>query len=136
MALAFTEDQIFLLILSIIFLVVVIVVVVEWRKVAISKNKVLLVEKQAELKKIELVEKDLEAKRVNESLTDLSKEDQERLQQIRVNTSEIVGKVSLLNTEVNERVEQLEAKSELLKLQKLADKLDKKEQEIENSLKK
>lgn len=132
----FTQDQLVLLILSVIFLIVVIVVVVEWRKVSESKNNIKLLEKKAELKKIELVEKDLESKRRKESLTELSEDDQNKLNDIRLNTSEIIGKVGLLSTEVNERVEQLEAKSELLKLQKLAKELDKKEAEIEKSLKK
>ncbi|OED29707.1 hypothetical protein [Methanosphaera sp. WGK6] len=136
MVIAFTEDQIFLLALAIIFLIAIIVIVVEWRKSAVSRNNVTLLERQMELKKIELVEKDLENKRMKENMSELSKEDQEKLQQIRINTSEIMGKVGLLSTEVNERVEQLEAKSELLKLQKLAEKLDKKEAEIEKSLKK
>ncbi|WP_455645717.1 hypothetical protein [Methanosphaera sp.] len=136
MAIAFTEDQIFLLVLAVIFLIAIIVIVVEWRKSAVSRNNVTLLERQMELKKIELVEKDLENKRMKENMSELSKEDQEKLQQIRINTSEIMGKVGLLSTEVNERVEQLEAKSELLKLQKLAEKLDKKEAEIEKSLNK
>ena len=66
-------------------------------------------------------------------MSDLSEEDQERLRQIRINTAEIIGKVGLLNTEVTEKVEQLEAKSELLKLQKLSEQLSKKEEEIEKS---
>ena len=69
-------------------------------------------------------------------MSDLSEEDQERLRQIRINTAEIIGKVGLLNTEVTEKVEQLEAKSELLKLQKLSEQLSKKEEEIEKALKK
>ena len=44
--------------------------------------------------------------------------------------------MGLLNTEVTEKVEQLEAKSELLKLQKLSEQLSKKEEEIEKALKK
>lgn len=136
MHIAFTEEQIMIMILSLLFVIAVIVIVIEWRKNSVSRNNVLLLEKQTELKKIELVEKDLENKRRKENMSDLSKEDQEKLQQIRLNTAEIMGKVGLLSTEVNEKVEQLEAKSELLKLQKLTEKLDKKEQEIEKSLKK
>ncbi len=136
MNIPFSGDQIILLVLAVIFLIAVIVIVVEWRKSSVSRNNVLLLEKQTELKKIELVEKDLENKQRKESISELSEEDQERLRQIRINTSEIMGKVSLLSTEVNEKADQLEAKSELLKLQKLSEKLDKKEQEIERSLKK
>ena len=135
MDMIFTQDQLLLLILSVIFLIIVIVVVVEWRKATESRNSIILLEKKAELKKIELVEKDLDSKRMKESLTELSEEDQEKLKNIRANTSEIMGKVGLLSSEVNEKVEQLEAKSELLKLQKLAKELEKKEAELEKSLK-
>lgn len=135
MAISFTTDQIMIIVLALIFLIAIIVIVIEWRKSSVSRNNVALLEKQAELKKIELVEKDLESKRRKEDMTDLSEEDQEKLKQIRLNTSEVIAKVGLLSTEVNERAEQLEAKSELLKLQKLAKKLDKKEKEIEKSLK-
>lgn len=135
MDMIFTPEQLVLIILSVVFLIVIIVIVTQWRKSVESKNNVLLLEKKAELKKIELVEKDLESKRMKESITELSEEEQEKLKSIRSNTSEIVAKVGLLNTQLNEKVEQLEAKSELLKLQKLSDELDKKEAEIEKSLK-
>ena len=130
MNIAFTEEQLMIIILSLLFVIAIIVIVIEWRKNAVSKNNVLLLEKKTELKKIELVEKDLENKRRKEDMSDLSEEDQERLRQIRINTAEIIGKVGLLNTEVTEKVEQLEAKSELLKLQKLSEQLSKKEEEI------
>ena len=135
MNMIFTSDQIFILILSVIFLIAVIVIVIEWRKSNASKNDIILLERQAELKKIELVEKDLELKQRKESLAELSEADQEKLKQIRLNTSEITAKVGLLSTQVNERVEQLEAKSELVKLQKLTAELDKKEEELEKLLK-
>ncbi len=134
MGYVFSEDQIILVIISLFILIAIVVVAIQWRKASVEKSKVDLLEKQTELKKIELVEKDLEAKRVNESMTDLSQEDRERLQQIRLNTSEIISTVSLLNAEVNQRVEQLEAKSELLKIRKITKELDKKEKEIEKSL--
>ena len=136
MNIAFTEEQLMIIILSLLFVIAIIVLVIEWRKNAVSKNNVLLLEKKTELKKIELVEKDLENKRRKEDMSDLSEEDQEWLRQIRINTAEIIGKVGLLNTEVTEKVEQLEAKSELLKLQKLSEQLSKKEEEIEKALKK
>jgi transposase len=131
----FNQEQLLILILSVIALIMVIVVIIEWRKAKTSQNSVLLLEKKAELKKIELVEKDLENKRRKEDLTELSEEDQDNLRQIRSNTSEVMAKVGLLSVEVNERVEQLEAKSELLKLQKLQKELEKKEAEIEKALK-
>ena len=111
MDMIFTSEQIFILILAVIFLIAVIVIVIEWRKSTVSKNDIRLLEKQAELKKIELVEKDLESKQRKESFADLSEEDQEKLKQIRLNTSEITAKVGLLSTQVSERVENLEDKN-------------------------
>ena len=136
MDIIFSADQLFLLILAVIFLIAVIVIVIEWRKTTVSKNDVILLEKQAELKKIELVEKDLESKQRKENLVDLSEEDQEKLKQIRLNTSEITAKVGLLSSQVSERVDQLEAKNELIKLQKLSLELDKKEKELNDLLNK
>lgn len=114
----------------------VIIIVVEWRKNNKSRNDIILLEKKSELKKIELVEKDLELKQRKENLTELSEEDQEKLKQIRLNTAEITAKVGLLSTQVNERVEQLEAKSELVKLQKLTLELEQKDKELEKLLNK
>ncbi|MBE6485865.1 MAG: hypothetical protein E7Z85_03365 [Methanosphaera stadtmanae] len=136
MDMIFTADQIFLLILAVIFLIAIITIVVEWRKSNVSKNEIILLEKQAELKKIELVEKDLDSKQRKENLADLSEEDQNKLKEIRTNTSEITAKVGLLTTQVNERVEQLEAKNELVKLLKLSNELDKKEKELNDLLNK
>ena len=90
MNIAFTEEQLMIIILSLLFVIAIIVIVIEWRKNAVSKNNVLLLEKKTELKKIELVEKDLENKRRKEDMSDLSEEDQERLRQIRINTAEII----------------------------------------------
>ncbi len=136
MDMIFTGDQIFLIILAVIFLIAVIVIAIEWRKSNVSKNEIILLEKQAELKKIELVEKDLQSKQRKENLADLSEEDQNKLKQIRSNTSEITAKVGLLSSQVNERVEQLEAKNELVKLLKLSNELDKKEKELNDLLNK
>jgi biopolymer transport protein ExbB/TolQ len=110
MDMIFTGDQIFLLILAIIFLIAVIVIAIEWRKASVSKNDIKLLEKQAELKKIEIVEKDLQNKQKKENLAELSEEDQNKLKEIRANTSQITAKVDLLSSQVNERVDQLEAK--------------------------
>lgn len=134
MDLIFTGDQLFLLALAVIFLIAVIVIAVQWRKSSVSRNDVILLEKQAELKKIELVEKDLENKQRKESFADLSEADQEKLREIRTNTANISAKVGLLSSEVNERVEQLEVKNELVKLRKLSLELDKKEKELNDLL--
>ena len=135
MNMAISQDYLVILALAVIALIAIIAIVMAWRKNSESKNAVLILEKQTELKKVELVERDLENKQRKENLSELSQEDQERLRQIRTNTSEIMGKISLLSSEVNEKADQLEAKSELLKLQKLSEKLDKKQAEIEKSLK-
>ncbi|RAP45629.1 MAG: hypothetical protein BZ135_05420 [Methanosphaera sp. rholeuAM6] len=134
MDLIFTGDQIFLLVLAVIFLIAVIVIVVAWYKSSVSKNDIVLLEKQAELKKIEIVERDLENKQRKESFAQLSDEDMEQLKSIRNNTSELSAKVGLLSSQVNERVELLEVKNELVKLQKLSVELDKKEKELNDLL--
>lgn len=136
MDMIFTGEQIFLLILAFIFLIAVIVIAVEWRKSVVSRNDIRLLEKQAELKKIEIVEKDLDNKQRKENLADLSEEDQDKLKEIRANTSQITAKVDLLSSQVNERVDQLEAKNELVKLLKLSEELDKKEKELNDLLNK
>lgn len=136
MDMIFTGDQIFLLILAIIFLIAVIVITIEWRKSNVSKNEIKLLEKQAELKKIEIVEKDLQSKQKKDNIAELSEEDQNRLKEIRSNTSQITAKVDLLSSQVNERVDQLEAKNELVKLMKLSQELDKKEKELNDLLNK
>ena len=120
--------------LAVIFLIAVIVIVVAWYKSSVSNNDIVLLEKQAELKKIEIVERDLENKQRKESFAQLSDEDMEQLKSIRNNTSELSAKVGLLSSQVNERVELLEVKNELVKLQKLSVELDKKEKELNDLL--
>lgn len=135
MDLIFSTDQLFILILSIIFMIAIIAIVIQIRKSNVSKNEIKLLEKQAELKKIELVEKDLDNRRKKDNFAELSEEEQEKLKEIRSNTAHIAARVDLLSSQMNERVEQLEAKSELVKLQKLSMELDKKEAELEKKLK-
>lgn len=135
MDLIFSTDQLFILILSIIFVIAIIAIVIQIRKSNVSKNEIKLLEKQAELKKIELVEKDLDNRRKKDNFAELSEEEQEKLKEIRSNTAHIAARVDLLSSQMNERVEQLEAKSELVKLQKLSMELDKKEAELEKKLK-
>ena len=134
MDMIFTSDQIFLLSLAVIFLVAVIFIVIFWYKSSASRNDIVLLEKQAELKKIEIVERDLQNKQRKEDFTNLSDDDKEQLMSIRNNTSELSAKVSLLSSQVNERVELLEIKNELVKLQKLSVELDQKEKELNDLL--
>ena len=122
------------IIIVVIAAVVVIIAFSEWRKVREAQNNVALVEKQVELKKISLVEKDLETKRMMENVIPLPKDQQERLADIRQNTSDIMHNVGFLHSEIGERVARLEAKAEYGKLQKLMKDLEKKEAELDKKV--
>jgi hypothetical protein len=124
-------QNIFLLIIAVIALVAIIVIVMQWKKVREAQSNVVFLEKQAELKKIELVERDLEAKRLMENVIPLPKDQQERLSQIRGETSKMMQKVGFLHSEINERVTRLETRAEYEKLQKLLEEIDKKEKQME-----
>ncbi|NYB51748.1 MAG: hypothetical protein HVN35_04195 [Methanobacteriaceae archaeon] len=124
-------QDIFLLIIAVIALVAIIFIVMQWRKVREAQSNVLFLEKQAELKKIELVERDLESKRLMENVIPLPKDQQERLSQIRGETSKMMQKVGFLHSEINERVTRLETRAEYEKLQKLLEEIEKKEKELE-----
>jgi hypothetical protein len=122
------------IIIVVIAAIVVIIAFSEWRKVREAQNNVALVEKQVELKKISLVEKDLETKRMMENVIPLPKDQQERLADIRQNTSDIMHNVGFLHSEIGERVARLEAKAEYGKLQKLMKDLEKKEAELDKKV--
>ncbi len=130
------SNEIFYLILAVIGLIAIIFILIQWRRVRESQMNVQFLEKQAELKKIELVEKDLESKRLMENVIPLPKEQQERLSNIRKNTSDIMHQVGFLHSEINERVTRLEARTEFIKLQKLMEEIDKKEKELDKKTKK
>jgi 23S rRNA maturation-related 3'-5' exoribonuclease YhaM len=61
----------------------------------------------------------------------LPKDQQEKLTQIRESTSDLMHKAGYLHSEINERVNRLEAQTEYAKLQKLLMDIEKKEQELE-----
>ncbi|HOI40915.1 MAG TPA: hypothetical protein PL168_09305 [Methanobacterium sp.] len=124
-------QNIFLLIIAVIALVAIIVIVMQWRRVREAQSNVIFLEKQAELKKIELVERDLESKRLMENVIPLPKDQQERLSQIRGETSKMMQKVGFLHGEINERVTRLETRAEYEKLQKLLEEIEKKEKQME-----
>ncbi|MDD3754011.1 MAG: hypothetical protein PHQ17_05580 [Methanobacterium sp.] len=124
-------QNIFLLIIAVIALVAIIIIVMQWRRVREAQSNVIFLEKQAELKKIELVERDLESKRLMENVIPLPKDQQERLSQIRGETSKMMQKVGFLHSEINERVTRLETRAEYEKLQNLLEEIDKKEKQIE-----
>jgi len=95
-----------------------------------SQTNVKFLTKQAELKKIELVERDLESKRMMHDIV-LPKDQQEKLSKIRENTSNLMNKTGYLHSEINERVNRLEATTEYFKLQKLLKDIEEKEMEFE-----
>lgn len=129
-------ENIFYIIIAVIALVAIIVVLMQWRRVREAQSNVQFLEKQAQLRKIELVEKDLENKRMMENALPLPKEQQERLSTIRKSTSELMNQTGYLHSEINERVTHLEARTEYLKLQKLLQDIEKKEQELDKKSKK
>jgi hypothetical protein len=130
------EQNVFYIIIAVIALIAIIAILMQWRKVREAQSNVVFLEKQAELKKIELVERDLEAKRLMENVIPLPKDQQEKLSQIRGETSNMMQKVGFLHSEINERVTRLETRAEYEKLQKLMEEIDKKEQQIEKKGKK
>jgi len=129
-------ENIFYIIIAVIAVIAVIVVLMQWRRVREAQSNVQFLEKQAQLRKIELVEKDLESKRMMENALPLPKEQQERLSTIRKNTSELMNQSGYLHSEINERVTHLEARTEYLKLQRLVQEIEKKEEELDRRSKK
>lgn len=123
--------NIFYIIIVVIAVIGIIVVFMQWRKVREAQSNVEFLEKQAQLRKIELVEKDLESKRMMENVIPLPKEQQDRLSDIRKSTSDLMHQAGFLHSEINERVTRLEARTEYLKLQKLLQDIEKKEQELD-----
>jgi vacuolar-type H+-ATPase subunit I/STV1 len=123
--------NIFYIIIAVIAVIGIIVVFMQWRRVREAQSNVEFLEKQAQLRKIELVEKDLESKRMMENVIPLPKEQQERLSDIRKSTSDLMHQAGFLHSEINERVTRLEARTEYLKLQKLLQDIEKKEQELD-----
>ena len=127
-------QNVFWIIIAVIVIVGVIIAFMQWRRVREAQSNVEFLAKQAELKKIELVERDLESKRVMSNVI-LPKDQQERLSQIRGNTSDFMQKSGYLHSEISERVTRLEAKTEYAKLQKLLGDIEKKETELEKKTK-
>lgn len=128
------SEHIILIIMGILAAVVIIIVFTQWKKVRETQNNVALVEKQVELKKISLVEKDLESKRLLENTLPLPLEQQEKLANIRRDTSGIMNKVGFLHSELNERMARLEAQAEYEKLKKLMNDLENKEKELDKKV--
>ena len=123
-------QNLFYIIIAVIAVVGLIFALIQWRRVRQAQSNVNFLTKQAELRKIELVERDLESKRMMRDIV-LPKDQQENLSMIRNNTSNLIQKAGYLNSEINERVDRLEATSEYIKLQKLLRDIDEKEKEFE-----
>lgn len=127
------EQNVFYIIIAAIIVVGLIVGLMQWRRVRESQTNVKFLTKQAELKKIELVERDLESKRMMHDIV-LPKDQQEKLSKIRENTSNLMNKTGYLHSEINERVNRLEATTEYFKLQKLLKDIEEKEMEFEKKI--
>ncbi|KZX15447.1 hypothetical protein MBCUT_15350 [Methanobrevibacter cuticularis] len=123
-------NQTFILIITIIAFIAIIAIIVQWRRVRESQYTVRLMEQEIELKKMNMVEKDLESKRLMENPIQLPKEQQENLSNIRKNTSDVMGDVGYLHSEINERLARLEAQTEYKKLQKMLKEIDAKEKKL------
>lgn len=123
-------DQIFYLIVLVIVSIVLIVIVYLWKKVAQSRNSVLILEKEIELKKMSMVEKDIESKRLMDNPIPLPKEQQDSLSAIRQSTTEVRSNVGYLHSEINERLARLEAETEQRKLEKMLKEIEAKEKKL------
>ena len=123
-------DQIFYLIVLVIVAAVLIIIVYLWKKVAQSRNSVLILEREIELKKIAMVEKDIESKRLMDNPIPLPKEQQDSLSAIRQSTTELRSNVGYLHSEINERLARLEAETEQRKLEKMLKEIEAKEKKL------
>ncbi|MBM4240750.1 MAG: hypothetical protein FJ150_03690 [Euryarchaeota archaeon] len=129
-------QNIFYIIISVIVVVAVIVVAIQWRKVRETQNKIVLIDKEIELRKLALVERDLEAKRIRETVVALPKEQQQKLSNIKEETAKLMHKIGYLHSEISERVTLLEAKTEFTKLQELLREVEDKEKEVGEKIQK
>ena len=123
-------DQIFYLIILVIVAIVLIVIVFQWKKVAESRNSILILEKEIELKKMSMVEKDIESKRLMDNPIPLPQEQQDSLSAIRQSTTEVRSNVGYLHSEINERLARLEAETEQIKLVKMLKEIEAKEKKL------
>ncbi len=124
-------DQIFLLVVLVIFAIVLLIIVFQWKSVVNSKNSVIILEKEIELKKMSMVEKDIESKRLMDNPIPLPQEQQDRLSAIRQSTTEARSRVGFLHSEINERLARLEAETEQRKLEKMLTEIEEKEKKLE-----
>jgi Tfp pilus assembly protein PilN len=124
-------DQMFFLIIAVIAAIVLIIIVFQWKSIANSKNSILLLEKEIELKKMSMVEKDIESKRLMDNPIPLPQDQQDRLSEIRQSTTEARSRVGFLHSEINERLARLEAETEQRKLEKMLKEIEEKEAKLQ-----
>lgn len=128
-----TPENIVFIIIAAIALIAVVLVVIQWRKVKVSEHDLAVLEKQIELKKINMVEKDMDSKRLMDNGLPLPKDKQEKLAEIRKNTSELLTDVGYMQTQVSERLARLEAQTELTKLQKMLADIEEREKKLDKN---
>ena len=124
------DTMVFSLIIIIIIAIVLIIIVFQWRKVAQSKNSILMLEKEIELKKMSMVEKDIESKRLMDNPIPLPKEQQDSLKEIRQSTTDVRNEIGFLHSQINERLARLEAQTEQKKLEKMLKEIEAKEKKL------
>ena len=123
-------DQMFILILVIIFALVLIIVVYQWRKVSQAKTSVAMLEQEIQLKKMSMVEKDIETKRLMDNPIPLPQDQQDSLKAIRQSTTDVRNEIGYLHSEINERLARLEAQTEQKKLKKMLKEIEAKEKKL------
>ncbi len=122
-------QNIFFIILAAIAVIGLIFLIIQWRRVRVATTNVNFLEKQAELRKIELVEKDMESYGMMNHKA--STNDDEKLVLTKVYASDTMQKVGYLNSEINNRVDHLESTTEYQKIQNLLTDIGDKEEELE-----
>ncbi len=123
-------DQMFILILVIIFALVLIIVVYQWRKVSQAKTSVAMLEQEIQLKKMSMVEKDIETKRLMDNPIPLPQDQQDSLKAIRQSTTDVRNEIGYLHSQINERLARLEAQTEQKKLEKMLKEIEAKEKKL------
>ena len=124
------SSMIWIIVIVIIISIVLLIIVFQWRKVAESKNSLLLLEKEIELKKMSIVEKDIESKRLMDNPIPMPQDKQDSLSAIRQSTTDVRSEVGYLHSEINERLARLEAQTEQKKLEKMLKEIEAKEEKL------
>ena len=123
-------QNIFFIIIAAIAVLGLIFLIIQWRRVRVASNNIKFLSKQAELRKIELVERDMESYRMMDQKA-ITKDQNEKLNLTKEYASDIMQKVGYLNIEINNRVDHLESTTEYQKIQNLITDIGEKEDELE-----